>query len=53
MRLIAFVTDNESRILAYLSEPTQAPHVAPASRGPPSEKDEPRQGTDLSEPPVT
>jgi hypothetical protein len=39
MRLIAFVTDSGSitRILAYLGEPTQAPHIAPAARGPPWE----------------
>ena len=52
MRLIAFVTDSRSiaRIVAYLGEPTQAPHIAPAACGPPWEKDfEPRQGTDLSE----
>jgi hypothetical protein len=32
MRLIAFVTDSGSitRILAYLGEPTKAPHIAPA-----------------------
>ena len=37
MRLIAFVTDSGSitRILAYLGEPTKAPHIAPAARGPP------------------
>ncbi len=31
MRLIPFVTDSGSitRILAYLGEPTQAPHIAP------------------------
>jgi len=54
MRIIAFVTDSGSitRILAYLGEPTMAPYIAPAARGPPWEKDcEPRQGTDLSEPP--
>jgi hypothetical protein len=30
MRLIAFVTDSGSitRIVAYLGEPTQAPHIA-------------------------
>jgi hypothetical protein len=54
MRIIAFVTDSGSitRILAYLGEHTKAPHIAPAARGPPWEKDfEPRQGTDLSGPP--
>jgi hypothetical protein len=52
MRLIAFVTDSGSitRSLAYLGLPTQAPHIVPAARGPPSEKGfEPRQGPDLSE----
>jgi hypothetical protein len=41
MRLIAFVTDSGSitRILAYLGEPTKAPHIAPAARGPPWEED--------------
>ncbi|MBA2593667.1 MAG: hypothetical protein M3495_10205 [Pseudomonadota bacterium] len=40
MRLIAFVTDSGSitRILAYLGEPTKAPHIAPAARGPPWEE---------------
>jgi hypothetical protein len=48
MRLIAFVTDSGSitRILAYLGEPPQAPHIAPTARGPPWEKDfEPCQDT--------
>jgi hypothetical protein len=33
IRLIAFVTDSGSitRILAYLGEPTKAPHIAPAA----------------------
>jgi hypothetical protein len=37
MRIIAFVTDSESitHILAYLGEPTKAPYIAPAARGPP------------------
>ena len=37
MRLIAFVTEIGSItcILGYLGEPTKAPHVAPAARGPP------------------
>jgi hypothetical protein len=37
MRRIAFVTDSGSttRILAYLGEPTKAPHIAPAARAPP------------------
>ena len=51
MRLLAFLTDSGSvtRILAHLDEPTKAPHISPAARGPPWEKDfEPRQGTDLS-----
>ncbi|MGH8586166.1 MAG: hypothetical protein ACREWE_08305 [Gammaproteobacteria bacterium] len=41
MRLIAFVTDSGSitRILAYLGEPTKAPYIAPAGRGPPWEED--------------
>jgi len=40
MRLIAFVTDSGSitRILAYLGEPTKAPHIAPAARGHPWEE---------------
>jgi hypothetical protein len=41
-RIIAFVNDSGSitRILAYLGEPTRAPHIAPAARGPPDgEKD--------------
>jgi hypothetical protein len=55
MRLIAFVTDSGSitRILAYLGEPTQAPRIAPAARGPPGEEDfDPREGdmSGLSEP---
>jgi hypothetical protein len=56
MRLIAFVTDSGSitRILAYLGEPTRAPHIAPAARGLPREEDfdtrEGTEGTDLSEP---
>ena len=42
-----------TRILAYLGEPTQAPHIAPASRGPPlGSSFEPRQGADLSGPPT-
>ena len=41
MRLIGFVTDSGSitRILAYLREPTQAPRIAPAARGPAWEED--------------
>jgi hypothetical protein len=41
MRLIAFVTRGGSirRILAYLGEPTKAPHIAPAARGPPWKED--------------
>jgi hypothetical protein len=37
MRLIAFLTDSGSttRIFAYLGEPTKAPQIAPAARGPP------------------
>ena len=59
MRLIAmrlaFVTDTGSitHILAYLGEPTQTPHIAPAARGPPWEEDfDTREGDTfaLSEP---
>ena len=55
MRRIAFVTDSGSitRILAYLGEPTKAPHIAPAARGPPWEEDfDTREGDTfaLSEP---
>jgi hypothetical protein len=55
MRLIAFVTDSRSitRILAYLGEPAQAPHVAPTARDPPWEEDfDTREGDTfaLSEP---
>jgi hypothetical protein len=52
MRLIAFVTDSGSitRILAYLGEPTKAPHIAPAARVPPWEDFEPRQATDQRAP---
>ena len=41
MRLIAFVTGSGSiaRILAYLGEPTQAPRIAPPTRGPSLEED--------------
>lgn len=40
------------RILAYLGEPTKAPYIAPAARGPPWEKDfESHQDSGLSESP--
>jgi hypothetical protein len=41
MRPIAFVTDSGSimHILAYRGEPTKAPHIAPAARGPPRDED--------------
>ena len=41
MRLIGFVTESGSitRILAYLGEPTEAPHIALAARGPPWPED--------------
>jgi hypothetical protein len=41
MRLIAFVTDSGSitRILAYLGEPAEVPHIAAPARGPPWEAD--------------
>jgi hypothetical protein len=53
MRLIAFVTDRRSitRILASSASPSRH-GTSQAGRGPPWDKDfEPRQGTDLSEPP--
>jgi hypothetical protein len=55
MRLIAFVTGSGSitRILAYLGEPTQAPRIAPPTRGPSLEEDfDTREGDTfaLSEP---
>ena len=57
MRIFAFVTDAASmqQLLGYPGEPTQAPRIAPAARGPSrwEEDFDPREGTEgthLSQP---